>query len=78
MPKKVFLTTGIAWTVPTDWNNANNSVECIGGDGAKSKVPLPPEDTLEWARTKVGRHELNENTSSGRVIHELLKNINHS
>jgi hypothetical protein len=27
-----FLTVGSGtWTVPADWNNANNSVECVGG-----------------------------------------------
>ena len=29
----IFLTSGTTWVVPSDWNNANNSVECIGGGG---------------------------------------------
>ena len=29
----IALTSGTSWTVPSDWNNANNSVECIGGGG---------------------------------------------
>jgi hypothetical protein len=29
--KTIFLTTGSAWTVPTDWDSANNSIELIGG-----------------------------------------------
>lgn len=33
----VFLTSGSSWTVPVDWNNSNNSVECIasGADGVQ-------------------------------------------
>ena len=29
----VFLTTGTTWTVPADWNNSKNTIECIGGGG---------------------------------------------
>ncbi len=32
-PKKIFLTAGSSWTVPADWNSANNTVEVIGGGG---------------------------------------------
>jgi len=27
----IFLTSGSSWTVPSDWNDADNSVVCIGG-----------------------------------------------
>ena len=27
----IVLTSGTSWTVPADWNNASNSIECIGG-----------------------------------------------
>lgn len=30
---QIFLTSGTSWTVPTDWNNSNNTVEVIGGGG---------------------------------------------
>src|SRR5438105_1374799 len=30
---QIFLTSGTSWTVPSDWNNANNSIELIGGGG---------------------------------------------
>jgi hypothetical protein len=31
-PKKAYLTSGVSWTVPADWNNANPfSIEVIGG-----------------------------------------------
>ena len=32
----IFLTSGTSWTVPTNWNPMNNTVECIGpgGNGA--------------------------------------------
>jgi hypothetical protein len=33
-PQVVFLTSGTSWTVPSDWNNSNNTIECIGGGGA--------------------------------------------
>lgn len=37
-PKHILLTSGTTWTVPDDWNSANNTVECIGSgaDGATS------------------------------------------
>jgi len=30
-PKVIFLTSGTTWTVPSDWNSSNNSIETIGG-----------------------------------------------
>src|SRR3989344_7007658 len=30
----VFLTSGTSWTVPSDWNSSNNTIEVIGGGGA--------------------------------------------
>ena len=30
---QVFLTTGSSWTVPSDWNDGNNTIEVIGGGG---------------------------------------------
>jgi hypothetical protein len=30
---QTFLTSGTSWTVPSDWNNSNNSIEVIGGGG---------------------------------------------
>ena len=29
----IILTSGTTWTVPADWNNSANSVECIGAGG---------------------------------------------
>ena len=29
----IFVTSGSSWAVPTDWNNANNNVWCIGAGG---------------------------------------------
>ena len=37
--KVVILTSGSSWTVPDDWNNANNSVECIGGGAGGNGSP---------------------------------------
>lgn len=47
MATVIVLTAGATWTVPADWNNANNSVECIGGgqggqDGVASCVSATP------------------------------------
>ena len=28
---RVFITSGTSWTVPSDWNSANNTIEVIGG-----------------------------------------------
>ncbi len=35
MSKRIFLTTASVspWTVPDDWNNSSNTIECIGGGG---------------------------------------------
>lgn len=30
---QTILTSGTQWTVPSGWNNDNNSVECVGGGG---------------------------------------------
>ena len=35
-PKTVFLTSGSTWTVPSDWNPSNNTIEVIGGGGGGS------------------------------------------
>lgn len=32
-PVQVILTSGTSWTVPADWNSANNTIECIGAGG---------------------------------------------
>lgn len=32
-PTFIALTSGTTWIVPADWNNSNNSIECIGGGG---------------------------------------------
>lgn len=29
----IFLTSGTSWTVPSDWNSSNNTIEVIGGGG---------------------------------------------
>ncbi|HVV39417.1 MAG TPA: DUF2341 domain-containing protein, partial [Candidatus Paceibacterota bacterium] len=33
----VFLTTGTTWTVPSNWPNASNTIEVIGGGGGGSR-----------------------------------------
>jgi len=33
-PTRIFLTSGTTWTVPSNWNAANNTIEVIGGGGA--------------------------------------------
>jgi hypothetical protein len=32
-----YLTSGTTWTVPSDWNNSSNTIECIGGGAAGDK-----------------------------------------
>ena len=34
-PVTIFLTSGTSWTVPSDWNSANNTIEVIGGGGQR-------------------------------------------
>lgn len=31
---QIFIVSGTTWTVPSDWNNSNNTIECIAGGGA--------------------------------------------
>lgn len=33
-PVQIILTSGTSWTVPADWNSANNKIECIGAGRA--------------------------------------------
>ncbi len=37
-PTVVFLTTGTSWTVPSNWNSSNNTIEVIGGGGGGAKL----------------------------------------
>ncbi|HET9721561.1 MAG TPA: hypothetical protein VFP32_00840, partial [Candidatus Saccharimonadales bacterium] len=32
-PTVIFLTSGSSWSVPSDWNPYNNSIEVVGGGG---------------------------------------------
>ena len=34
--KVIYLTSGTTWTVPSDWNSSNNSIELIGGGAGGS------------------------------------------
>jgi hypothetical protein len=36
-PTIVFLTSGTSWTVPSNWNSSNNTVEVVGGGGGGAK-----------------------------------------
>lgn len=59
----IFLTSGTSWTVPIDWNDASNTVECVGSGGTgafhvggpggayakRSNVALPPGGTVSYA-----------------------------
>jgi len=63
----IFLTSGTSWTVPADWNNANNSIETIGSpqgpraeyayqsaDGKRRvRLLIVPVDTVERSATFV-------------------------
>lgn len=40
--KKIFITAGSSWTVPSDWNNANNTIEVIGGGGGGAAGQAAP------------------------------------
>jgi hypothetical protein len=30
---QIFIISGTSWTVPSDWNSSNNTIETIGGGG---------------------------------------------
>lgn len=59
--KQIILTSGTSWTVPSDWNSANNKVECVaagaaggsygGGGGAyarKNNLALTPGASVSF------------------------------
>lgn len=55
LPVQIILTSGTFWTVPADWNSANNKVECIGagrsGGGAyawKNNLTLTPGTNVTY------------------------------
>lgn len=37
-PVRIYLTSGTSWSVPANWNNANNKIEVIGGGGSGGVV----------------------------------------
>ncbi len=41
-PTVIFLTSGTSWTVPSDWNNSNNTIEVIGGGGGGGVNAIRP------------------------------------
>lgn len=36
----IFLTSGSSWTVPADWNSADNSIECLGAGAGGSNAAV--------------------------------------
>lgn len=36
----ITLTSGSSWTVPSDWNNASNTIDVYGGGGAGGAAPV--------------------------------------
>jgi hypothetical protein len=38
-PKTIFLTSGTSWTVPSNWNSSNNTIECIRRWRRREPVP---------------------------------------
>lgn len=40
LSKRVYLTSGTSWTVPSDWTSSNNTIDAIGsgGDGSTSSA----------------------------------------
>jgi len=51
MPIKVIIiTAGTQITLPSDWNSANNSIECIGGRAGRA---LDLFRTRGWARLRI-------------------------
>jgi hypothetical protein len=69
--KVIFITGGSTWTVPTDWNNAGNTIEVIGagsfGGGAYSKstnVSLTPGGTVGYAVGTAGQSAVTDGTDT--------------
>jgi uncharacterized repeat protein (TIGR01451 family) len=50
-PVTIYLTSGSAWTVPSDWNNASNTIECYGpgASGAPGTNGYTDGDGYPWA-----------------------------
>lgn len=50
-PVTIYLTSGSSWTVPSDWNNASNTIECYGAgaSGAAGSWGYTDGDGYTWA-----------------------------
>lgn len=42
IPQSTVLTSGSSWTVPSNWNNADNIIRVIGGGGGGGNAKKPP------------------------------------
>ncbi len=60
---KVFLTNGSTWSVPADWNSANNTIETIGAGGAGGSSSCGPGGGGGGAYSKVSNLTLSGNVS---------------
>lgn len=49
-PKVAVITTGTSWTVPADWNNGSNTIECWGA-GASGSTSGSGGGGGAWAKT---------------------------
>ncbi len=74
----IILTSGTSWTVPSDWNNASNTIEVIGGGGGaahgggsggayakSSNVALTPDSTITYAIGAAGASSTSSPTAGG-------------
>ena len=52
----IFLTSGTSWTVPSDWNSSNNSIEVIGGGGGGGRADNAPPGNSRGAGGGGGLH----------------------
>src|SRR5581483_3241226 len=64
----VFVYGSDGWTVPSDWNNASNTIEVIGGGGSNSFVTGGEPGAGGGAYSKVSNVSLTPSASVGYSV----------
>ena len=67
---QTILTSGTSWTVPSDWNSSNNTIECIGagGTGGSGNTTDPGSGGGGGAYAQISNLSLTPSGSAAYVI----------
>jgi hypothetical protein len=70
-PVTIFITSGTSWSVPSDWNNSNNTIEGIGGGGGRRAAEHHSGDVhamTEMTGFRSANVELGRTRSAARLV----------